>query len=142
MILITLILTNLIWVGYALTEGVIEGFYWHYENNSRRVCNFDINPIFNLQRVLVMLITGGFMVHTLGWFSLLCLACIFLMFNFFHNGTYYYTRNKLDGRSYPKGWKDESKTFPRFTPLTTYSKRTLGMMIGFLAQIFIYLFLL
>ena len=83
MILITLILTNLIWVGYALTEGVREGFYWHYENNSRRVCDFDINPIFNLQRVLVMLITGGFMVHTLGWFSLLCLVCIFLMFNFF-----------------------------------------------------------
>jgi len=86
MILTTLILTNLIWVGYALTEGIREGFYWHYENNSRRACEFDINPIFNLQRALVMLIMGGFMVHTLGLFSLFSLACMFLMFNFFHNG--------------------------------------------------------
>lgn len=139
--LTTLILTNLIWIGYSLTEGIREGFYWHYENNSKRVCDFDINPIFNLQRVLVMIITAGFMVHTLGWFSLLSLVCMFLIFNFFHNGTYYYTRNRLDG-SYPKKWKDESKIFPKFTPLSTYNKRTIGMTIGFLAQIFIYLFLL
>ena len=119
MVLTTLLLTNIVWIVYSLTEGVREGFYWHYENNSRRVCNFDINPIFNLQRALVLLITGGFMVHTLGWFSLFSLACMFLMFNFFHNGTYYYTRNKLDDRFYPKRWTDESKTFPKFTPLTT-----------------------
>ena len=142
MILTTLILTNLIWIGYSLTEGLREGFYWHYENNSKRVCNFGINPIFNLQRVLVLIITGGFLVHTLGWLSLFSLASMFLMFNFFHNGTYYYTRNKLDDRSYPKRWQDESKTFPKFTPLTTYKKRTAGMVIGVLAQIFIYLFLL
>ena len=142
MVLTTLLLTNIVWIIYSLTEGVREGFYWHYENNSRRVCNFDINPIFNLQRALVLLITGGFMVYTLGWFSLFSLACMFLMFNFFHNGTYYYTRNKLDDRFYPKRWTDESKTFPKFTPLTTYKKRKTGMVIGVLAQIFIYLFLL
>lgn len=142
MILTTLILTNLIWVGYALTEGIREGFYWHYENNSRRVCDFDINPVFNLQRLLVLIVTGGFMVHTIGWFSLFSLACMVSMFSFFHNGTYYYTRNKLDGRSYPRKWMDESKTFPPFTALTTYSKRTLAMSVGILAQVFIYLFLL
>jgi len=142
MILTTLILSNLIWVGYALTEGVREGFYWHYENNSRRVCDFDINPIFNLQRALVLLTMGGFLFLSLGILSILSVASMVFMFSFFHNGTYYYTRNKLDGRSYPKRWTDESKTFPPFTPLTSYKKRTLAMSVGILAQVFIYLFLL
>ena len=64
------------------------------------------------------------------------------MFNFFHNGTYYYTRNKLDGRSYPKRWKDESKTFPPFTALISYNKRAIAMILGLTSQVFIYLFLL
>ena len=88
MVLITLLITNLIWIAYSLTEGVREGFYWHYENNSKRVCNFNINPIFNLQRSLVLLITGGFLAHTLGLFSLLSLIGMILIFPFFHNGTY------------------------------------------------------
>ena len=142
MVLITLIIMNLIWIGYSLTEGIREGFYWHYENISKKVCDFDVNPVFNLQRALVLLISGGFMVQILGWYSLLSLLSMVLMFSFFHNGTYYYTRNKLSGKIYEKGWKDESRTFPPFTPLMTYNKRTLAMGIGILAQVFIYLFLL
>lgn len=142
MVLITLIIMNLIWIGYSLTEGIREGFYWHYENISRKVCDFDINPVFNLQRALVLLISGGFMVQILGWYSLFSLLSMILMFSFFHNGTYYYTRNKLSGKTYEKGWKDESRTFPPFTPLMTYNKRTIAMGIGILAQVFIYLFLL
>lgn len=142
MVLLTLILTNIIWVGYSLTEGIREGFYWNYENKSKRVCDFDINPIFNLQRFLVLLIMAGFLIYTLGYFSLFSLACMILMFPFFHNGSYYYTRNKLDNNFYPKRWTDESKTFPPFSALTTYKMRTIAMSIGFLLQIFIYLFLL
>ena len=122
MVLITLIIMNLIWIGYSLTEGIREGFYWHYENISRKVCDFDINPVFNLQRALVLLISGGFMVQILGWYSLFSLLSMILMFSFFHNGTYYYTRNKLSDKTYEKGWKDESRTFPPFTPLMTYNK--------------------
>jgi hypothetical protein len=141
MILSTLIIMNLIWIGYSITEGIREGFYWHYENISKKICDFDVNPIFNIQRVLVLLISSGFMVHILGWYSLLSLLSMILMFSFFHNGTYYYTRNKLNGL-YPKGWSDESKTFPSFTPLMTYKKRTIAMVVGVLSQVFIYLFLL
>ncbi len=142
MVLLTLILTNIIWVGYSLTEGIREGFYWNYENKNKRVCDFDINPIFNLQRFLVLLVTGGLLVFTLGYFSLFSLACMILMFPFFHNGTYYYTRNKLDSNFYPKRWTDESKTFPPFSALTSYKRRTFAMSVGLLLQIFIYLFLL
>ncbi len=142
MVLTTIVLMNLLWIAYSLTEGIREGFYWHYENKSKRVCDFDVNPMFHIQRVLVLILTGGFMVHTLGWYSLLSLASIMMMFGFFHNGSYYYTRNKLDKEIYQKGWKDESKTFPHLSILTTYNKRTITMCVGILAQVFIYLFLL
>jgi hypothetical protein len=143
MILSTLLITNIIWILYSLTEGVREGFYWHYENKSKRVCDFNINPIFHLQRSLVLLLTGGLLVHTLGWFSLLSLVCMIMMFSFFHNGTYYYTRNKLQPGTYPKGWSDESKSFPPFhTSLYTYKKRTISLILGLASQIFVYIFLL
>ena len=58
MVLITLLITNLIWIIYSLTEGVREGFYWNYENQSKRACQFDINPIFNSQRITVLILIG------------------------------------------------------------------------------------
>lgn len=143
MILTTLLITNLLWIIYSITEGVREGFYWNYENKSKRVCDFNINPVFNLQRIIVLTLMGGFLVHTLGLFSLLSLVCMILMFSFFHNGTYYYTRNKLQSGVYPKGWFDESKSFPPFhTSLYTYKKRTISLILGLATQIFVYIFLL
>lgn len=142
MILITLLLANILWITYSLTEGVREGFYWHYENRSKRVCEFNVNRIFNLQRLSVLIISIGFLAYALGSHSLLCILGMVLMFPFFHNGTYYYTRNKLDSNFYPKRWTDESKTFPTFSVLTSYKNRTIAMSIGILSQIFIYLFLL
>lgn len=142
MILLLLILTNLIWVGYSLTEGIREGFYWNYENKSKKVCDFNVNPVFNLQRLLVTLVTGGFLVHILGHYSLLCLLSMVIMFPFFHNGTYYYTRNKLDDRFYPKRWSDESVTIPPYAPLMSYKKRTVLMCVGILFQVFTYVFLI
>ena len=143
MILTTLLLTNIVWIVYSLTEGIREGFYWHYENSCKRVCDFNVNPIFNLQRTLILLITSIVMVDKIGWYSLLSSICMILIFSFFHNGTYYHTRNKLsNGDLYPKGWCDESRTFPPFTPLIKYNKRTIAMVIGVLSQVFIYLFLL
>lgn len=143
MIIITLLLANLIWITYSMMDGFREGFYWHYRNNSRRTCEFEINRVFSLQRSLVILLIAGFLVHTLGWISLISTISMVMLFSYFHNGTYYLTRNKLDDKMYPMKWKDESKTLPVFySGLMKYSKRTILMLIGLLIQIFVYIFLL
>lgn len=142
MTLSILILINLVWTFYSVTEGSREGFYWHYENLSKRVCDFDVNKIYNIQRFVVWNLFMILLYFILGGVSLFISLCLFLQFSYFHNGTYYYTRNKLGGRVYDKGWKDESKTFPPFTPLMKYSKRTSALIIGIISQIFIYLYLL
>lgn len=143
MIIITLLLANLIWITYSMMDGFREGFYWHYRNNSRRTCEFEINRIFSLQRSLVILLIAGFLVHTLGWYSLISTVSMVMLFSYFHNGTYYLTRNKLDDKMYPMKWKDESKTLPVFySGLMRYNKRTVLMVLGLLIQIFVYIFLL
>jgi len=143
MIIITLLLANLIWIAYSMMDGFREGFYWHYRNNSRRTCEFEINRIFSLQRSLVILLIAGFLVHTLGWYSLISTVSMVMLFSYFHNGTYYLTRNKLDDKMYPMKWKDESKTLPVFySGLMRYNKRTVLMVLGLLIQIFVYIFLL
>lgn len=143
MIMITLLLTNLIWIAYSMIDGFREGFYWHYRNNSRRTCEFEINRIFSLQRSLVILLIAGFLVHTLGWFSLISTISMIMLFSYFHNGTYYLTRNKLDDKMYPMRWKDESRTLPVFySGLMKYNKRTVLMILGLVIQIFVYIFLL
>lgn len=139
MTLISLLLINFIWILYSVTEGSIEGFYWHYENMCKKACDFNINPVFNLQRFLVSIILTAFMSNYIGPFSLLITTSLLLEFSFFHNGTYYYTRNKLGGKVYPKGWKDESKTFPPFAPLMKYKHRTTALILGVVLQVLTYL---
>lgn len=137
-----IVIINLIWILYSVTEGSREGFYWHYENQSKRVCDFDINPVFHLQRLIVLSIITALIWPFFSIYSPLLTFGLILEFSYFHNGTYYYTRNKLGGKVYEKGWKDESKTFPPFSALMKYERRKMAMLFGIATQIFIYLFLL
>lgn len=138
-----LIAINLIWIAYSLLEGLREGFYWHFKVNSRRECKFEIHPIFSLQRGLVLSIMCGLMFYTFGWYSVINTVSMMLMFSFFHNGSYYCTRHKLDDKLYPKEWRDQSTTSTaKMTKIMTYRNRTIFMLIGLTAQIFTYIFLI
>lgn len=143
MIIFILLLTNLIWIAYSMMDGFREGFYWHYRNNSRRTCEFEINRIFILQRFLVLSLVAGLLVYSLGWYSLISTLSMMMMFSYFHNGTYYLTRNKLDDKMYPNKWRDESRTLPVFySGLMKYNRRSILMILGLVIQVFVYIFLL
>lgn len=141
--MISLILANILWILYSTLEGLREGFYWHFKSNSRRDCTFEIHPIFALQRGLVLLSIGGFLYYTIGLYSITSIINMALMFSFFHNGTYYYTRNKLDERLYPLKWKDQSSTSTaKLTKIMTYRNRMIFMALGVISEVFIYIFLI
>lgn len=138
-----LIITNIIWILYSLVEGLREGFYWHFKSNSKREFKFEIHPIFAFQRSLVLLTIALILAHTIGFYSLICVAALMLVFSFFHNGSYYYTRNKLDNNVYQLRWKDQSTTSTaKMTKIMTYRNRTLFMLIGLVTEVFIYIFLI
>lgn len=139
----SLIILNVIWVAYSILEGFREGFFWHFKTNSRRECKFEIHPIFSLQRSFVLSILGICLYHTIGIYSIISILSMMLIFSFFHNGTYYYTRNKLDDKVYPLRWTAQSTTSTAImTKIMTYRNRTIFMILGVLAQVFTYIFLI
>jgi hypothetical protein len=143
MTFLTITIINIVWILYSLTEGFRDGFYWHFENLSKKECDFDINPVFNFQRGLVLTIISILSFSVLGLFSVINAISLILMFSFFHNGSYYLIRNKLSEDKYPKKWRDESKTFPKYSSfLFSYNKRVIFVILGISLQIFFYIFLL
>jgi hypothetical protein len=50
---------------------------------------------------------------------------------FWHDGSYYYWRNKFDG-SYPKGWRSVSTTSTAITPTLSYDQRKILFIWGIL----------
>lgn len=132
-----LILANIVWIIYALIEGFREGFYWHFKSTSKQVYEFEIHPIFAAQRGIVLLLILGcllFMVSPANaYLNLLSNA---LIFSFFHNGTYYLTRNKLDPKVYPTGWMSQSTTSTaKLTKVFTYRNRTICAIVGIVITI-------
>jgi hypothetical protein len=99
-----------IWIANAIAEGYVEAGYWHYKYTRKgtRKPLFE-HQVWTLQRGIVMVLLGYLMWNYLDWYSIFGCVGMMFVFPFFHDGAYYYYRNKLDG-SYPKGWKDYSTT--------------------------------
>lgn len=137
------ITTNIAWIIYSILEGLREGFYWNFKSNSKIDNKFEIHPIFSIQRGIVLVLIGLLLFNTIGWYSILSVVSMMLVFSFFHNGTYYITRNKLDNNLYKLGWRDQSTTSTaKMTKIMTYRNRTIFMIVGILAEVFIYLFVM
>ena len=133
---------NIAWILYSMLEGLREGFYWHFKSHSKKDCDFEIHPIFSLQRGVVLTLIGILLYTFIGWQSIISVLSMMLIFSLFHNGTYYCTRHKLDESLYPKGWSDQSTTSTaKMTKIMTYRNRTIFMILGVLTQVFMFLFL-
>ena len=140
--ILSLISINLIWVLYSLTEGVREGYFAHFENLRRRKCSHDINKLFKMQRLIVLISLAAITLWIFDITSMLFVASgLFLMFSFLHNGSYHCTRNKLDTENYKLGFKD-GETLRLFSTFRTWRERTIFFLIGVALQTFLYIFLI
>lgn len=86
---------------YASLEGYTQAFLFHYKNTSSDQRRFELHPVFNVSRFLIL---GLLFPH---WFLMLALL---FSFSFFHNGFYYLQRNNLDKHLYPHRFTDYSTT--------------------------------
>lgn len=129
-------IANAIWILYSMSEGLREGFFEYFKNKSKRECAFNTKRIFNIQRGLVLLATGGVLAYTLGWISIPFIIAQFFMFRYFHKIIFDQTIKKLD----IKNSIIEHKENP---VLETMDKEKSPMvLLGIGIQIFIYLFLM
>jgi hypothetical protein len=109
----------LIWILYAIFEGIREGYYWNLYPNYK----FNIHTIFFIQRTMVVIMLTAFNLP-------MFIACA-LVFSFLHNGSYYTTRHHLNKANYPKTWFDQSTTSTSWmTKFNSPVSRTLQAAIG------------
>jgi|APSaa5957512535_1039671.scaffolds.fasta_scaffold79359_2 hypothetical protein len=135
------LITNILWILYSMLEGFREGFYWYFKGISKSKNDFEIHPVFASQRGIILILIGVMLSFTIGWFSILNTVGMALVFSFFHNGSYYVTRNRIDSKVYPLKWKSQSTTSTaKLTKIMTYRNRTIFMIIGLIIQVAYLLF--
>ena len=120
----------ILWILYAVWEGLREGRYWYYKNLNEKnkddiVWVTDEHNLFTIQRATVLI---GFTIAASNWWMILIGM---LVFPFFHDGSYYHHRNKIQPNIYPKGWFDHSKkSTARLTKFFTPIVRTVCFLVG------------
>lgn len=130
----------IIWICYFLIEGYREAYYFNsivlqfYVQDSQKK---NLHPIFTVQRFLVALIIN-IACFSLGWKLILFDLALIAAQPFFHNGMYYLIRNKLNPKTYPKKWFDESTTTTdKSTKYETPTERVIYLILSILSIIFI-----
>jgi hypothetical protein len=103
--MITLIVLISFWILFSIIEGVREGMYFYYKvAANQQPLKINEHLIFALQRGLILVL----IFLSSSW--LVAIGCAFC-FVFFHDGSYYKTRNVLNNAVYPKGfWDNPSST--------------------------------
>lgn len=104
--LVAYILVFLLWLGFSAIEGVREAYYFFSLVNTKNIISKNLHPVFALQRGIIIAAVLLFSPDICNGF--LMAVILSLIFPFFHDGMYYYIRNKLDFRTYPKRWRDRS----------------------------------
>ena len=133
---IAITIANLIWILYSMSEGLREGFFEHFKNKSKRNCVFNTKRIFNIQRFLVLLATGGLLTYTIGWVSIPFIIAQIFMFRYFHKIIFDQTINKLES----KVLEETHEEIPTLEFLT--KEKTPMVLLGISLQVFIYMFLM
>jgi hypothetical protein len=144
MLMIYIFIANFVWILYSIVEGFRDGFFYHFKRNSRRGTLLEVSPLINIQRSLILLLISFFLSAKIGILVFIFAMSFILMFSFIYNGSYYYTRHKLNDKMYPMLWKDEElyRNSKLYSKLMNYRHRTIIMTIGVLLQVFTYMFLI
>jgi len=119
-----------------MSEGLSEGFFQHYKNKSKRQ-SFDTKKIFNIQRFLVLISTGGVLSYTLGWISIPFIISQVFMFRYFHRIIFNHTISKLEKNN---NLSEDDQDNPILKVMD--KEKTPMVLLGVSLQIFIYLFLM
>lgn len=105
---IILILIYLAWLSFSTAQGIREAWFFHYKYDSGYT-KYDPHAIFTWSRISAILLSASCFMYYNWWIYGLLVISLILLFPFWHEGAYYYKRNKLDN-CYPYGWFTNNNT--------------------------------
>lgn len=127
---LVILLCNLVWVVYSLTEGVRCGLFDHLRDSWRNKVDYNFSKMLWFQRSLVLVSISLVMFWHIGLLSLAFICGQVLMFHFLHKAAYRCTKARVE-KQVSSGPKSGAK-----------KKGTSGAVLGIGLQIFVYLFLM
>ena len=104
-------------------------FYYYVYNGKAKQLKRNEHNFWTIIRGLSFAPMMALFFYIFSWNSLWGIAAIGFMFPFFHDGSYYYFRNKFDG-SYPKGFLDTSINSTAKTPTMPFAVRAVMLLIS------------
>ncbi len=116
----------ILWCLFACLNGYIQAYHFHYRESSTNNDAYNEHLLFTIHRLCVLIPIGYILVD---WRLILS---IIPMFTMWHDGVYYFQRNRLD-KSYPKGFWDQSTTSTSWLDmkhLTSPILRVIFFLIG------------
>jgi hypothetical protein len=123
-------ITLLLWILISIADGVRDAFCFHNRSAAAPVLKPDIHIILHSHRILIAI---ALLIHCSGILEgIFTTVLMILLFPFFHDGSYYYTRWLIsDGKVYPGRWKDQSiSTSAKFS--FNYEVRSILFLIAIL----------
>ncbi len=125
MILLFILLGFCLW---STLEGSRDGVL---ENSRAGELNrVNLHPLFTIERVLVGMLVWAYVNTFKGVYETsIYTISLGMVFSWFHNGAYYWTRRRLNPKVYTKGWTDTSLTSKALIELN-FAERTLIAAIG------------
>lgn len=127
---VVLLLCNLVWVCYSLTEGIRCGLFDHLRDSWRNKIDFNFSKVLWFQRVLVLTSISLVMFWQVGAVALFFVLGQVLMFPFLHKLAHKCTKARLE--EYPP---DGNKKTPK-------KNKAPWAAVGITLQVFIYIFLM
>jgi hypothetical protein len=95
MAFILIILSNLIWALYSLSEGLKDGTYEYYRDNSKVVADFNYKKMSYIQRMIVLVSTSLLLIIGIGWLSILFIFSKLILFKYFYFVSYECSLRKI-----------------------------------------------
>lgn len=119
-----------IWIFYAILDGFIQAHYYSLYPTDKGHKN--IHWAYVIQRLLLLgCIYGTLDGRIFIWDNIIFIFSLIFIFSFFHNGSYYATRNKFEPDKYKKKWMANSETSQAFFEFD-FTWRTGMCLIGIL----------
>ena len=128
--MITILILTAIWISYTMLGAYTQAHYYDLYPSEKKHRN--LHPFYVIERMIILF--GIWQILPLSfplWDCIIFIFALCFIYSFFHNGLYYWTRNKLNPSVYPKKWKDSSTTSEALFEVG-FGMRTAMMLIGFL----------
>lgn len=112
---------------FAIFEGSKEAHYFHYRWKSPMNFIRNEHTPFTILRAIVAIYATVIPILLAKWYGTITIVALACVFPFFHDGAYFYIRNKLDKSVFVKKWMDPSKSRCAHITLNPWVK--LGLML-------------